>query len=345
MRVVITGATGNCGTALVKRLSADPEITAIVGVARRTPRWSPAKTSWVSADIGVDDLAPVFARADAVVHLAWQMQPSHNLRQLLQTNVHGSRRVFEAAGAAGVHSLVYASSVGAYSPAPRDLAVTESWRTDGIKTSRYSKEKAAVERILDRVQDRYPTLRVVRLRPCLIFQREMGTEVRRLFLGPLIPRAAIKPDLLPVLPVPAALRLQAVHSDDIAAAYHLALTRDVHGAFNIATDPVLDPAGIARVFGARHVAVPAALARAAVSAMWHLRLLPMDAGWIDMGLHSPVLDSSRARAELGWEPTIDGVAALRELVAGMQDGASFDTPPLASGPLGLPSGAGASPSR
>jgi UDP-glucose 4-epimerase len=343
MRVVVTGATGNCGTALIRRLADEPAVNEIVGVARRTPRWSPPKTSWRAADVGTDNLLPALTGADVVVHLAWQMQPSHDLAQLLRTNLLGSRRVFEAAAAAGVRSLVYASSFGAYSAAPRDRAVDESWPTDGIPTSRYSKEKSAVERFLDRVENRHPHLRVVRVRPCLIFQRAMGAEVRRLFLGPLIPRALMRPEALPVLPLPKDFRMQAVHTDDIAEAYRLTIVSDVRGAFNVSADPVLDPPTIAELFRARHVPVPGRLVRAAISAAWQARIIPLDAGWLDLALQGPLLDSTRLRQELGWTPARTGAEALLELIDGIADGAGLPTPPLDPGHASAPSGTGAAP--
>lgn len=343
MRVVITGATGNCGTALITRLADEPVVESILGVARRPPEWAPPKTSWHPADVGTDDLTPVLRGADVVVHLAWQMQPSHDLAQLLQTNLQGSRRVFEATAAAGVRSLVYASSVGAYSPGPRDRLVDESWPTHGVPTSRYSKEKAAVEGILDRVESRHPQLRVVRIRPCLIFQRGMGAQAHRFFIGPLIPRRLVRPHALPVLPMPNGVRGQAVHTDDIAEAYRSAIVEDVCGPFNISAEPVLDPPTIAALFGARHVHVPGRLARALVSAAWHARAVPVDAGWVDLALQSPLLDATRAREELGWTPTRTGAEALLELVEGIHDNAGLHTPPLASDYHSAPSGAGASP--
>jgi UDP-glucose 4-epimerase len=343
MRVVITGATGNCGTALIRRLADEPAVDQIVGVARRRPEWAPAKTVWQLADVGTDDLLPAFAGADVVVHLAWQMQPSRNLAQLLQTNLQGSRRVFETAAAAGVRSVVYASSLGAYSPAPRDRLVDESWPTEGIPTSRYSKEKASVERILDRFESRHPEVRVVRVRPCLIFQRGMGAEAQRSFLGPLVPRALVRPEALRILPLPLDLRAQAVHTDDVAELYRLAIVNGARGAYNVSTDPVLDPATIARLFHARHVPVPGRLARAVVSAAWQARMIPVDAGWVDIGLQSPLLDSTRAREELNWTPTRTGAEALLELVDAIADGVGFQTPPLDPSDVGAPSGADASP--
>src|SRR6185436_17711043 len=161
------------------------------------------------------DLSDAFRGADAVVHLAWLIQPSRDERALEAVNVHGSRRVFEAAAAAGVGTLVHASSVGAYSAGPDDRAVDESWPTGGTPTSFYARHKAAAERALDAIEAAHPELRVVRLRPGLIFKREAASGIRRLFAGPLLPSPLVDPRLLPVLPLPRGLRLQAVHGDDV----------------------------------------------------------------------------------------------------------------------------------
>src|SRR4051794_29778742 len=123
MHVVVVGATGNVGTSVVRALGSDDGVTSITGVARRAPELPAAKTRWVAADITRDDLVPLFRGADAVVHLAWMIQPSRDEDRMRRTNVGGSRRLFEAVAAAGVPALVYASSVGAYSRGPKDRAV------------------------------------------------------------------------------------------------------------------------------------------------------------------------------------------------------------------------------
>src|SRR5581483_3842111 len=180
MRIVVVGASGNVGTSVLRALAAEPEVSAVVGIARRVPRAEFEKTEWAAADITRDDLVPHFQGADAVVHLAWAIQPSRDLEQLWRINVRGSERVFKAIADAGVSALVYASSVGAYSPGPKDRRVDESWPTGGIASSFYSRHKAETERLLDRFEREQPDIRVVRLRPGLIFKREAATGIRRL---------------------------------------------------------------------------------------------------------------------------------------------------------------------
>src|SRR5215208_3813182 len=238
MRVVVVGASGNVGTSLLRALADEPEVDSIVGLARRIPEAKFPKTEWRQADIAQAPLRPHFQGADAVVHLAWLIQPGRDKQRLHEVNVYGSARVFRAAAAAGVGTLVYASSVGAYAPGPKDRRVDESWPTTGIKSSFYSRHKAEVERLLDRFEDEHPATRVVRLRPGLIFKREAASGIRRLFAGPLLPSALLRPALIPAVPDIDRLVFQAVHSHDVGEAYRLALAGDAAGPFNVAADPV-----------------------------------------------------------------------------------------------------------
>jgi UDP-glucose 4-epimerase len=328
MKVVVTGATGNVGTSTVQALSESPEIDEIVGLARREPTWAPPKTSWVEANVLTADLGAIFEGADAVIHLAWAIQPSRDAVTLERINVEGSRRVFEAAAAAGVPRLIHASSVGAYSRGPKDREVDEGWPTEGTSTSFYSRHKVAVERELDRFEADNPGTRVVRLRPALIFKDEAATEIRRLFVGPFLPNFLLRRGFILALPRVDRLRFQAVHSEDVGRAYLRAVLADVAGAFNIAAEPPLSPEEMAERIGVRSFPVPARVVRRLADLSWRMRLQPTPPGWLDMALNVPLMSSQRARTELGWEPRHGAVEALEELVEGLREGHGAKTPPL-----------------
>jgi len=330
MRVVVVGATGNVGTALLRALAEHPALV-VAGLARRIPNrplQAAPHVEWHSVDIAASDLLPLFRGADAVVHLAWEIQPSRNVAQLRRTNVIGSENVFRAVTEAGVPSLIHASSVGVYSPGPKYERVDEDWPTDGIPTSFYSAHKAAVERMLDRLERDVPSLRVVRLRPGLIFSRAAASEIRRLFLGPLFPNALARPGLIRIVPEISRLVFQAVHSDDVADAYRRAILSDTRGAFNVAAEPVVDSAQLAKIFHARRVTLSASIARAALSVSWGLRLQPTPPSWLDLARGVPLMDVRRIRAELGWSPSKTSSDALLELLAGLRARSGGPTPPL-----------------
>jgi UDP-glucose 4-epimerase len=331
MRIVVVGATGNVGTSVLRSLADEPAVDSVLGVARRLPGLDYPKTDWARADVSRDDLAPVFSGADVVIHLAWLIQPGRDEATLRATNVDGSARVFEATATAGVPALVYASSVGAYSPGPKDRAVDESWPTQGIDSSFYSRHKVEAERLLDRFERETPSVRAVRLRPGLIFKREAATGIRRLFAGPFLPSPLVRRELIPIVPRTERLVFQAVHSDDAGNAYRLAALSEVKGPFNIAAEPVLDADGLARLMSARPIPVHPGLLRAGAALSYRLHLQPSEPGWLDMGLAVPVMDTTRARRELGWQPRRGADDALRELLAGIRDRTGIDTPPLAPG--------------
>ena len=326
MRIVITGASGNVGTSLLEVLGAQG-LHEVIGLSRRPPPASAVR--WVAADIRTADLEQAFRGADAVIHLAWAIQPSHDHAALRSVNVQGSRRVFHAVARAGVSHLVYASSVGTYATGPVDRRVDESWPATGIPGSFYSRHKAEVEAMLDVFQHEHPGVRVARLRPGLIFKRNAGKEVAGLFLGSYVPRLLADPRTIPLVPDHPRLRFQAVHSMDAAEAYRLAVESDERGAFNIAAEPVLDGPLLASTLHARRLRMPAAALRGVAWATWKLRLQPTPPGWVDMALGVPLMDCSRAQKRLGWEPQTPSVDALLDVMEGMRQGSTAGTPATA----------------
>jgi nucleoside-diphosphate-sugar epimerase len=332
MKVVVTGASGNVGTALLAALDPSVEVT---GVARRVPA-SPGRARWTPVDIGMpgaeEILTETMRGADAVVHLAWLIQPSRDEKTLYRTNVAGSDRVFTAAVRAGVPHLVHMSSVGAYSPGDKTRRVDETWPVDGVHTSSYSRHKAAVEHLLDVVERDHPALVVTRLRPGLILQRSAAAEIKRYFLGPLVPTTLLRLAFarrLPVLPLPRRMVLQFVHASDVAEAISRVLTTRLPGALNVVAEPVIGPRELADLVGARHIPIPAAVLRLVAAATWALHAQPTAPGWIDLALSVPLLSADRARSELGWEPSVDARDAVRELLAGFAEQARVpQRPPL-----------------
>lgn len=242
----------------------------------------------------------------------------------------GSIRVFEAIAAAGVPRLVYASSIAAYSPGPKEQPIDETWPTHGWPAAAYSREKAYLERYLDTFEVHHPSVRVVRMRTAFCFKAESAAQQRRLFMGPLLMNRLVRPDLLPALPTPKGFRFQAAHSNDIGEAYRLAAHSTSIGAFNISADPLIDTDVLGKLFSKPTVSLPSWIPRTALSAAWKLHLVPASPELFDTFLRLPVMDITRARDELGWTPQHSSTDAVEDFLRGLHDATGGNTPPLQS---------------
>jgi nucleoside-diphosphate-sugar epimerase len=250
-----------------------------------------------------------------------------------RVGVGGTSAVLDAADDAGVAHFVHLSSLGVYSPAPgadgggAPVPVDETWPTEGIASLAYSREKVAAERLLDEYEKNGSgRLLITRIRPALVVQGDAGSAILRYGLPAFLPSSVLR--LVKVLPLDPSLVIQAVHTPDVADAIARVLERRAGGAFNLAADPPLAASDIADALGARLVPMPRAVLRAAVAAGWNLGVQPLDPGWIDLAFAVPLMDSGRARRELGWQPAADAKTALAELVEGMKDSRGTSSAPL-----------------
>jgi nucleoside-diphosphate-sugar epimerase len=338
MTVVVTGASGSMGTALLRRLGGD-----VVGVARRLPDETAepyTRARWVRCDVGAPSadalLRDVFAGAEAVVHLAWAIQPDRADRPMRRTNLDGTARVLRAVADAGVPHVVCASSIAAYAPGPRERRVGEAWPVTGVPGSAYSRQKAELESMLDAFTAEHPSVAVARIRPTAVVQPGSAAQLGRWTLGPLLPARLLGRRWLPV-PLWPGLRVQAVHAADVASAITALLDRGLAGAFNLAADPVLDARQLARIFGGHLLPVPLPVLRALTGVSWRTGLIPIHPGWLRLADQVPLVDTRRAREQLDWRPEHDTRDTLEQLVAGLVRGESTPSGPLAggSGRLGL----------
>ncbi|HET8595621.1 MAG TPA: NAD-dependent epimerase/dehydratase family protein, partial [Intrasporangium sp.] len=328
-RVVVVGASGNIGSALLDRLSADGH--ELVGVARRPPTtgWARQQAEWHAIDVtsvgAVEELAGAMRGADAVVHLVFGFQPSHDTNYLRQLDIGGTRASLDAAIVAGVPHFVDFSSLGAYSPRADDDPVDESYPTGGIASLPYSRHKAAVERLLDGEEAR-GRIAIARMRPALVGHRTSGGALLRYTYPVWAPTLVLR--LLPVLPLDRGFRAQFVHVEDLADAVARVLEQKATGAFNIAADGEARQTDVAAALGAQPLHFPWRWLRGLAALTWALRLQPVDPGWLDLAAAVPRMSSERARRELGWSPRFDAVAALTESLDGMMHGAGTELPAL-----------------
>jgi len=323
--VAVTGPTGEIGVSVVTALEREPAVDAIIGMARRP--FDPSSRGWVKTSYRRGDILDreavdaVVAEADVVIHLAFVIMGSRD--ESARVNLQGTRNVFEATvAAARPRRLVYTSSVAAYgyhsdNPAP----LTEDVPVRGSAEHYYSAQKAACEAMLADIVNDSP-LEVFVLRPCVVAGPNATALADAMpwnqLPGPL--RTIVKalkavPMLKPVLPDPG-FPLQLVHHDDVASAIALAATAPAPpGAYNIAGDGIVSVADVARALGARPVRVPAVAASAASAAISRVPRVPSMLEWLHTARTSMVMDTTKAKTQLGWRPVHSSAQALAALAS------------------------------
>jgi nucleoside-diphosphate-sugar epimerase len=322
LTVAVTGPTGTLGAGLIPLLQDDDRIARIIGIARRP--FDPAERGWTKMEYRQGDvrepaaLQAAFRDVDVVVHLAFLITGSASRSTTRAINVEGTLNTFRAAAAAGVRRFVYASSLAAYGfhDDNPDL-ITEDWPVRPAAKLFYAQEKAELEHMLEAEAAGSGGLALYLLRPPVVVGPNI-VGAKHVLPGPLAPlgrRLFGRPRRLPV-PVPMLvpeLPMQFVHEEDVGRALQLCIVAaGPPGAYNIAGDGVLTVGDVAREFGALPVRLPPGLAQAAARALSRLPFLPPAAEWIEAASRPALMDTTKAREELGWEPRYTGLEALRD---------------------------------
>lgn len=322
--VAVTGPTGTFGLGLMPLLEADDRVARVVGVARRP--FDPAAHGWAKLSYrrgDVRDLATLesaFRGADVVVHLAFQVLGTASAATTRGVNIDGTLNALRAAVGGGARRFVYASSVAAYGFHPDNpVPLTEDWPVRPAAHLFYAREKAELELRLQRAAADHPDVALYVVRPSIVLgPHAVGAKdlVPRALM-PLARRLAGAARHVRSLPVPLPvlvpdLPVQFVHEDDVGGALVACIMgAGPPGAYNIAGDGVLTGADVARELGLAPVGVPAGPVRALARGVAALPFLPQAAGWAEVLSRPAVMDTTRARRELGWQPRYSGREALR----------------------------------
>lgn len=327
LEVVVTGPTGTFGEGLVPLLEAAPAVGEVVGVARSP--FDPAERGWHKmtyrqGDVRDPDLlAEAFEGADVVVHLAFIVVGNASAATIRAINVDGTINVFRAAAAVCASRFVYASSLAAYGFHPDNpVGMDEDWPRRPAERFFYAQEKAELEALLEDEAEAHPEVDLYLLRPPVVLGPHAvggkGALLERIVpllgaAGSLVRRSPVPlPALAPELP------MQFIHEDDVGTALlQCVLGAGPPGAYNIAGDGVVTPAEMARELGLRPIGVPGApvakLARG-LAALPYPGFVPPVAGWAEALSHPAVMDTTKAKEQLGWAPRYSGIEAFRSML-------------------------------
>ena len=320
LTVAVTGPTGTLGFGLMPLLQADDRVAHVRGVARRP--FDPAAYGWTKMEYRRGDvrepevLRDAFRDADVVVHLAFQVTGAVPGEAISSVNIDGTLNAFDAAAAVGVRRFVYASSVAAYGfHRDNPLGMTEDWPVRPAVRLFYAREKARLEHLLQARAAKPGAPALYLLRPSIVLGPH-AVGAKNLPQGPLaaLVRALARwsgriafPVLAPEHPV------QLVHEDDVGQALvECVVAAGPPGAYNIAADGIVTPRTLARELGMLPLPFPPGLMQAAAGAIAALPFLPPVAQWVEAASHPAIMDTTRAREELGWNPRFTALETLRD---------------------------------
>ncbi len=342
LTVAVTGPTGTFGFGLMPLLQADDRVARIVGIARRP--FDPAAYGWTKMEYHCGDvrdpeaLHDAFGHADVVVHLAFLVTGAASRAAIRSINVEGTVNTLRAAARAGARRFVYSSSVAAYGfHSDNPIGMTEDWPVRPAARLFYAQEKAELERLL-RAEAAAQSARLALyfLRPSVVLGPHT-VGAKDLLPGPLAPlarRLAGYAGRLP-LPVPVLvppLPLQLVHEEDVGQALlQCVVAAGPPGAYNIAADGVITAADIARELGMLPLPLPVGPAQFAALATAALPFLPPVAQWVEAASHPAIMDTTRAKQELGWAPRFTAIEALRDTLRPGSQASLRDEDPRSGG--------------
>jgi nucleoside-diphosphate-sugar epimerase len=321
LTVAVTGPTGTLGFGLMPLLQADDRVARVTGVARRP--FDPAAYGWTKTEYRRGDvrdpevLRDAFDHADVVVHLAFQVTGAAAGQSIESVNIDGTLNAFDAAVAVGARRFVYASSVAAYGfHRDNPIGMTEDWPTRPAARLFYAREKARLEHLL---QDRAtttadgPALYV--LRPSIVLgPHAVGAKSLPSGLIGRLARASVRWAGRMPFPVPVPeLPVQLVHEADVGQALlQCVVAAGPPGSYNIAADGIVTASAVAREIGVLSFPVRPRLTQAAARTLAAVPFLPPVAQWVEAASHPAIMDSTRAKEELGWVPEFTALETLRD---------------------------------
>jgi UDP-glucose 4-epimerase len=296
MKYLITGGSGYIGSRLTDLLVQNDE-NEVVNLDIRPPAVPKSRTRFVRMDIRDRGMAALIAeeRPDALVHLAFVLNPIRDEHTMYDIDVNGTANVLEAAAAAGTPQLLVASSTTAYGAWPDNpVPIPEEHPVRGLPAYEYARDKTEIDRLCQLWAAQHPDSTMTIVRPTIVFGPNVDNYIVRFWLNsPFV-----------VLPDGRDADWQYVHEDDVVDAMSRLLSEQRGGIFNLTADGTVKMSEAAGIAGLKIRKMPLKLYRRMAAASWKLRLPNVEAppGQIEFVLHPWIASNEKLKAELGWQP-------------------------------------------
>jgi UDP-glucose 4-epimerase len=295
VRYLVTGGSGYIGSRLVERLSARDDVERILICDIRPPASFRPKAEFEQLD--VTDKARVREliereQPDVLVHLAFLLNPIHDLDRMYDVDVGGTQNVLEAAESAGVQQVLVTSSATAYGAFPDNpVPITEEQTVRGVPDFEYARDKAESDRLCQIWALRNPERVMTIVRPCIVLGPNVNNYIVRLWTDQPFQMDVGGGDT----------PMQFVHEDDLVEGLLLLMDGKHSGAFNVGGDGVLTINECGDIIGMKRRKMPLRVAWRLAGVMWKLHQSETPPGNLHFALHPWVVANDKLKG-VGWKP-------------------------------------------
>jgi UDP-glucose 4-epimerase len=307
VRYLITGGSGYIGGRLIDELSGRDETELIVIVDVNPPKRQWPKTQYVKGDVrdrnSTRDLLQQH-KIDALVHLAFILDPIHDEAMMYDVDVNGTHATLWAASEAGIEQVLVTSSASAYGAWPDNpKPIAEDWPVRGAPDFSYARDKAEADRVCQLWAANHPDASIAIVRPCIV----LGPNVDNYIV-----KSWLKAPFLPVLDGHDE-DFQLVHEDDVVSALIALLDAKANGPFNLAGDGTMTWRQSGDMIGQKMREISMKNMKRLSGAMWRMRVPNADApaGNLDFLRYPWVVSTEKLKAETGWQPRFDTLETFK----------------------------------
>lgn len=307
--IAVTGANGLVGRRVVDLLRRRPDVERVLALDIDVPDEVPHGVDSRVVDVRDPGLVEVLAGCDALVHLAFIVEPMRDEQAMHEINVGGTRNVFRCADEAGIARIVYLSSAMAYGAHPdNDVPLREDAPLRPNPDMAYARHKGELEEWISEWSAEPGRPSVGILRPSIITGPGLTNPMTRLLET--TPFLSIRGHRPPV---------QFTHVEDVASAVELLLDNpDLQGPWNCASEGWLSFDEFLAIADVRHVEVPEEIAWQITQRTWGVGLAPLPPSYLAWSMHPWVVAVDRL-VDAGWRPKHSNRDALAELVEEHRD--------------------------
>jgi len=310
MKVAITGISSFLASEILPMLDKDNSISEILGLDLVERDFKSTKVIFKQRDVRDPQIEKDLIGYDTLLHLAFIVNPRKDKKEIYSINIEGSRNMFICAIKAGVKKIVHASSVAAYGSFPNNpIPIKEALPLRKMKKDFYYHDtKYAVEKIIDELEETHPEIIFTRIRPHIFLGKTIENTFKSFFKGKII--FGVGADNL----------WQFVYITDVAKMFYLALINNAPGAYNCGGDNPITMEVLGKKLNKKSKNIPYKLALGLLLFLQKIRILKVDlAGWIRMGKYPIIVDSTKAKKELGWEPEFDTFGAIKKFLEDLEE--------------------------